>query len=75
MTDNPTLEEVRRMFGGTIPQAAMDIINDAGDDTAPEDLRRALAALAASAHAAPKKRRFRVLFGKELNGQRTDGKG
>lgn len=73
MTNKLTLDEVRRMFGGAIPKAAMDIINDAGDDAAPDDLRLALEALAASSHATPKKRRFRVLFGKELNGEPADG--
>ena len=75
MTDNFTLDDVRRMFGGTIPKAAMNIICGANDTSTLEGLRPELEALAASAYAAPKKRSFRILFGKELNGGRVDGQG
>ena len=72
MTNNLTLDEVRQMFGGTIPKAAMDIISVANDSMTLDDLRVSLEALAASEHAAPTKRSFNVLFGKELNDEHTD---
>lgn len=75
MTDQLTLDEIRQMFGGTIPEAAMDIIRAANDDTTLDDLRPALKALLVTEYAALRKRRVRVLFGQELNSKRADGQG
>lgn len=75
MTDKLTLDEVRRMFGGTISKTAMDLISAANDDLTLDDLRPDLEALAASENSRRRKRSFGVLFGKELNGKGADGQG
>lgn len=75
MTDKLTLDEVRRMFGGTMPKFAMNIISVANDDVKLDDLRPTLKAMAASEHAAPRRASFGVLFGEELNDERPDGHG
>lgn len=72
MTDKLNIDDVRRMFGGTIPKVARDIINGADEGVSLDDLRPELEALAAPEHGDPNKRRFRVLFGKELNGEPSD---
>ncbi|MGZ3216703.1 hypothetical protein [Paracoccus sp. T5] len=72
MTEKLTLDDVRRMFGGAIPKVAKDIIDGADEGVTLDDLRPELEALAAPEHADPRRRRFRVLFGKELNGEPGD---
>lgn len=75
MTDKLTLDDVRRMFGGTIPKSAMDIIRVANDAVTLDDLRLTLESMAASEHDGPKRAGPGVLFGKELNDEGRDGKG
>lgn len=75
MTDKLTLDEVRRMFGGTIPKSAMDIIRVANDAVTLDDLRLTLEAMAASEHGGPKRASPGVLFGAELNDEGRDGQG
>ncbi|QBX34670.1 hypothetical protein E4191_08075 [Paracoccus liaowanqingii] len=75
MTDKLTLDDVRQMFGGTIPKSALNIISVANDNVTLDDLRHTLEGLAALEHAAPRKRSLGVLFGKELNDEHADGQG